>query len=702
MKPRGIMTACRLLSKASMPWLLALWCSFPECLSAQTPRWRWSNPAPHGANVQGMAYEMGLTVQIGERGQIYTSEDLAFWEPRASGTTNALRAATFLGSRLLVTGENGTVLYADSLEDFQLVSLGTGNWLEGVAASGTLAVAVGDNAAVYSSSDGAAWTAEAIPGVTNWLRSVAYGGNNFVAVGEGGLIATRGNNPTWTVQANGQPFHFNQVRYIGSQFFAVADNGTCWAGSVNLRTWTPVSPAPGATNPLHALAGTNDSLLVAGQNEVRLQENGGAWMNQITATTNFPAPAWTYYSASYQGSLYFLAGRSGMMVEGFKTNAGPTLWVTRTDPIRQWLWDVARTENFYAAAGDYGTILTSEDGVNWNLELVPDAVTNRVFLGIGGSSNGLVAAGNKGALVFSPNLITNIVSTNLAGTNWIVVTNPVSTVGVVWNAVTAPTTNDLHGVARQGGQWIVCGAGGTILTSADGTNWAAQTAPTGAYLSSVAAFPGGWVATGDRGVALTSTNGTNWITQTTGTTNWLYRVRWLNGRLVAVGENGTILTGTNGADWAAQASGSARWLNAVEHVGGNYYAAGNQGTVLISSNAAQWNSIGTLTQKSLYGAASDGSQLVLAGLEGAVLRAQIVPRQTPVNFQRFSRAAGQNLISFAGKTDQRFTLQRGTNLVDWSNGVTLELLDRSGTLLFLEAADTNAPPVEFFRALLAP
>ena len=81
-------------------------------------RWRWCNPAPHGNNIKDMAYNynLGLAVQVAERGQIYTSADLDLWTVRDSGVTNALRGVTFLGNRLIVAGENGLILYADSVD----------------------------------------------------------------------------------------------------------------------------------------------------------------------------------------------------------------------------------------------------------------------------------------------------------------------------------------------------------------------------------------------------------------------------------------------------------------------------------------------------------------------------------------------------------------------------------------------------------
>src|SRR5436189_3657773 len=84
---------------------------------------------------------------------LYTSDDLSTWLPRDSGVTNALRAVTFFGPRIVITGESGLVLYADSPAVFKPGTLDapTADWLEAVAASPQTVVAVGDNGAVYTS-----------------------------------------------------------------------------------------------------------------------------------------------------------------------------------------------------------------------------------------------------------------------------------------------------------------------------------------------------------------------------------------------------------------------------------------------------------------------------------------------------------------------------------------------------------------------
>jgi len=77
------------------------------------------------------------------------------------------------------------------------------------------------------------------------------------------------------------------------------------------------------------------------------------------------------------------------------------------------------------------------------------------------------------------------------------------------------------------------GAGGTILTSTDGTTWTLQTS--GTPLNGVTYGGGKFAAVGNSGTILTSTDGTTWTAQTSGTTNQLNGVTYGNGRFVAVG-----------------------------------------------------------------------------------------------------------------------------------------------------------------------
>jgi hypothetical protein len=636
------------------------------------PHWRWSNPSPHGANIVDQAANEALTVQVGERGQIYLSDDWMVWSPRDTGTSVALRGATFFNGRLVVTGEAGTVLFADNPYDFHAFALGTPDWLEGVAASSNLIVAVGDNAAIYTSTNAVNWRRVENLGFTRWLRGVAYGGNSFVAVGENGLIATSSGGNNWQTRPALTTNHLNRVAWMGDHFLAVGDGGVMLTSS-NGGSWSLVTS--GTANTLFGAGGTQDSHVADGDREVRLSESGGAWLSQLAGTPGAPAPEWLYYSALYHSNYYQLSGRTGMNVEGVRTN-GDVEWHPATDSVRTWLWSVIRTPTHYLAVGDYGTILSSPNGVDWDWELVPPAVTNGVLLGVGGSSHLLLAVGAQGTILWGTNVF-------------------------LWNELSPkPTENDLQGVCYDGSHFIVSGGNGTVLTSRDGTNWTSRSTATSAFLMSVAAFPGGLAAVGADGVILTSSDhGSNWVSQVSGTTNWLSQVRWLKDRLVAVGQNGCVLASADGAHWQATPAGTTAWLNAVDFFEDTWFVVGNQGTVLGSPDATNWFNFGTLTKKSLYGVCIDNGQLITVGSEGVILRSPLISDPTPIHIAGFSRASGMNVFLFTGATDQQFRLQSSDDLTTWTNGALLEFLDSSGTVLFVEDTGTEAPAKRFYRAL---
>jgi hypothetical protein len=694
--------------------LLLLLGSAGSALSVDYPlRWRWSNPRPHGGNIVDMLYipGLGVTVQVAELGQIFSSADLSFWVARESGTTNDLRAVGFLAPyrRILVTGANGTVLYADNPAEFSpgiLTTGATSDWLESVTTSPSLAVAVGDNGAIYTSTNGVHWKKQN-SGTTQWLRSVTWGNGTFVAVGENGKLFTSVNGTNWVSHTSGTAEHLNRVTYASSRFTAVAEGGDCRFSTNSGVTWYP--EATGAALDLFGTVSWGGTRLVAGDQEVRSQTGTSPWINELARPFGAPT-AWTYYMAVRTTEFFLLAGRTGLMEEGYTTNS--TLhWVPADESLRNWMWDVVYLSGLYVTVGDRATVLTSGNGASWRLEVVPPALTNSIFLGVGGTTNMLVAVGNAGSLMLSPNVTTNYWQTNVVGTNLIVSNTTGSAFGVLWYALPKVTTNDLQGVGANSNLFVASGANGTVVTSPDATNWTQRATPTTKFLSGVTSWPGGWVAVGDDGAVITSPNGLNWSPVAHFTTNWLYRVRYVGEKLLAVGQNGSIYTSSNGTSWTRLNSGTTKWLNDVTFVDNTWFAVGSSGTVLSSTNSTDWISRGTLTRKNLYGATTDSAQLITVGLEGVILRTQLIPDPTPIQILSYDRLTtsgpqgilAQNIYLFGGRPDQRFTLDHSsaldTNL--WITGPQLEFFDGSGTLFYLETiTSTNPLPHEYYRAPL--
>ncbi len=676
--------------------------------------WRWSHPQPHGNNLADLIHRNGAYVHVTDHGGVYVSTNRVLWQRREIGTRKDLRAAVFFGDRIVVTGEEGAAYWSDDRVRFEpaIVDPATEDWLEGVAANGSVAVAVGDRGAIYRSADGKSWDRVADGLFPEWLSGVAHGAGLFVAVGEGGVILSSPDGITWTRRRSGVASDLSRVVFGDGRFLAVGGNGVVLS-STNGTVWLP-DPSPGASGELNTAVLAPGERLVAGDLTVALRRPPGSWEDQISpAISPVPAPEWNYAASTWDGSRYLVGGRTGVLVESYRTNMPPfeneTFWIRQDDSPRNWLWDVARVGGAYLAVGDQATILSSLSGAEWGLESVPESVEGRVLYGVGGSPDWGWAVGEGGSMLRSRGGFTNVVVTNqvVVGTitNSVLSTNQVSLMGLVWEVLEpSPTTNTLQGVAWDGTRFVVVGGGGTILSSADGTNWTRATAAGGEFLSSVAASDGRWVATGARGAIYVSADGTSWNQRESGTTNWVYRVTRTGPEWLAVGERGLLLASADGENWAPRTSGTTSWLTGIRTMGDVVYLCGTQGTVLRSTNRVDWTPVPTLTGKALNGIASRGSQLIVAGAEGVVLRAIAEPSLAPVNIMGYRQfpdgdgPAGVEVLSFDGILEQKFRWESGDSLTEWELEAELEL-DADGMVV---SGRPTVGPRRFHRTATLP
>jgi len=595
-----------------------------------------------------------------------------------------------------------------------------------VAANGSRAVAVGDNGAIYTSTNGLVW-ARTASGTFEWLRGVAASSNAYVAVGENGMVLRSTTGTSWTPVSAFTGQHLNRVRYVGkgtnARFVAVGDGGVAFWSATGNSGWASLNS--GTTNDLLDVAENDLGLLLVGDGEMRFQAAGtGTWSNQVTDVATNPPPAWVYLSAASAGTnRFWVAGRTGLLYEGVSTNGvGELTWTPLPDSSHAWLWDLTVIDGCYVAVGDLASILTSLDGIVWAREVVPPVVTNSVLLGVGGDTNRLFAVGDAGTLLVSHAGWTNVTLTNVVGTNVTLTNTTVNTLGLFWTNRPPFTSEDLQGVGCDGTRYVVSGGQGGVFTSGDGTNWVQRSTPTTNFLSGITPHPGGWIASGAAGTLLRSdASATAWSLVSLGTTNWLYRVRHVGGQLVTVGQNGTLYSSPDGTNWTARATGTSQWLNDATFVDGTWYVVGMQGLLLSSTNLVQWTRQRIPTIKSLFAAGTSEGQLLLAGVEGVILRQMAVPRTSPVNLLDYSRTVATvtvgsstntvletnayELFLFGGWPDQRFQFETSTNGLtgSWTNLVSLEMYDPSGTLYLIRTRDlTNTPSQEFYRTRLVP
>ncbi len=194
------------------------------------------------------------------------------------------------------------------------------------------------------------------------------------------------------------------------------------------------------------------------------------------------------------------------------------------------------------------------------------------------------------------------------GAGGVVISNaPASTAAWAGGQISAANGKTLYAMAGNGAGFLVAvGAGGTIITSSDGTTWADHTfsfAPgaqkdlysvTYGYDTTNAAYR--FVAVGAAGTVLWSSDGVTWndVTSASATTANLkgvtvggYDATTGYALFTAVGESGTVITSLTGLTWASQATTSnipaTSNLNSVVFYGTRrFMAAASDGNIYYS------------------------------------------------------------------------------------------------------------------------
>ena len=313
------------------------------CLAmAEEGPWRWSNPQPHGNSIRAIAKGDDFSIEVGDNGSIHTSQNMVQWFPRASGVELPLRAAVFFKEQAIVAGDDGTLLYSESEEQFEpgvLDKPASGNF-RALAASGQLIVAGGDDGMLYTSTDGRKWRRRTFK-YSNHIHALIWTGNYFVAV--------------------------NALAYVNKRLWTVGDDGGVLLSYNEGVSWLAASA--GTDKNLNAVTGTASEVIVAGENVVRkgVLDFFMYWVDLLDndeGANPSPPPDWTYYCAIELDDKFLLGGRTGMLVDSVRDEEDDEYlyWFTGDDSVRNWLWDINRVGDLMVAVGAHATMLTSRAG----------------------------------------------------------------------------------------------------------------------------------------------------------------------------------------------------------------------------------------------------------------------------------------------------------------------------------------------------
>ena len=236
----------------------------------------WTSISPvtsntlNGASYGGGAYKLG-----GDAGVVLTSSDAVAWNARSSGTSNNLHAVAHNPSGMSVAvGAAGTIIYSRDSTAWaaanysgtaptgHLYAVTHSSFNVGSNTAGTW-VAVGAGGTMLQSADGVNWKT-VNSGITVDLRGIASGitkaatptspgsVTTFVAVGASGTLFSSTDGVAWTPQAVPVAgINLNAVTY-GTQFIAAGAGGNIFH-STDGTLWTSAVVTPGLTNDLFAV-----------------------------------------------------------------------------------------------------------------------------------------------------------------------------------------------------------------------------------------------------------------------------------------------------------------------------------------------------------------------------------------------------------------------------------------------------------------
>ncbi len=512
---------------------------------------------------------------------ILTSSDGSSWTVRYSDTAD-LTHINWNGSQWVAVGWNGAILTSNNGINWTAQNSGYTGWIKHISWNGSQWVAVSYRY-ILTSSDGIDWDIQD-SGIDNMLNRICWNGSQWVVVGDCSTILTSSNGSIWTKQQSVISEHIEDIVWNGSQWVAATINGNIMTSNDGIN-WIKSTVIEGGINQ----ASGNGSQWVVVGGYYLTSSDGVFW-----AVPRSAIEVYELNRIKWNGSQWVAVGHNGTVV----TSDNGINWVKQNTGSTKWLRDLAWNGSQWVAVGDSGTILTSSNGTSW---IIQNAGTTQGLKRVIWNGSQWMAVGESGTIVTSSN-------------------------GNSWAVQNAGITDSLEDLVWNSGQWVAVGFNRSILTSDDGISWTKQNAGiTGPIMFTKIAWNGSqWLAIGGpQPTIVTSNNGISWTKQNISISGSLLDVAWNGSQWVAVGGSpANIVTSSDGINWTKQNAGitGINNLTKIAWNGSQWLAIGGSGTVLTSSDGTNWSIQNSGTNRGLITVDWNGSQWVVVGLNGVILQ----------------------------------------------------------------------------------
>jgi hypothetical protein len=319
-------------------------------------------------------------------------------------------------------------------------------------------------------------------------------------------------------------------------------------------------------------------------------------------------------SISWNGARYVSVGDYGLIMN----STDGTNWNTVSFDTNFNFLDIVWTGNLFIAVGDAGLIATSTDGINW---IKQPTITNQRLSSIVWTGSFLTAVGTAGTVITSTNginwvLQTSITNNNIRDVTWsgstLVAIDGgnayLSTDGVSWSIFALTGGVNPISITFVDSQYIASG-NNTIMTSVDGISWSIQVSNLSGTIYDFTWDGEKYIGVGIYGVIVTSPDGITWNEYPTtfqedalisSTNNTLKSVLYNNATLIAVGNAGHIVNSPDGISWMSLSSAETTLpLNSIAKSTNGYVIAGYL-NILSSTDGVSWSKVASPINNAIY------------------------------------------------------------------------------------------------------
>ncbi len=530
----------------------------------------------------------------------------------------------------------------------------TGNFAgRGIAYGNGAYVAIFQDGNMYRSTDADSWTKVTDPSLpAGDFRGISFGAGVFVLVGYDGLIASSTDGISWTQRTSSTTNHLNTVEFLNGSFYAVGYNRTIRQSADGI-TWNSitVNAGIGASTDYFNSISYGNGVYVFG---ARTSGHSGVLIyRSTTATSN----SWSFQNVVF-GSLnrvQYLGNRFYIFMSNTHvyTSTDGSSWTNSTASMPVTLpnlnvqtvgspnqtfhgiydgtkWYLFGSSQYH---GGYGSIYSSNDGINFTLEprtiyIVAQGaayINGKYFMygneGLVGSDDGVNYRYYGGSFYG--------LATNGSGT-W-AAASPLGTMGVIfsspdfetWTSQTTSYFNELYAITWDGSRFVA-GGRNIVAESADGSSWSSLSTPPfgvgsiihdGTRYVAAAYDPTTW-----EGTIQYSADGINWTAANT-VDNYYFKIRRVNGQYFAIGYDnaswlGVIMHSTDGLTWndvTPSIGFDVAYYSDVTYDGTRYHFSGSDYdnyefftvSTTTPANSASYGNVGRIT--SAPGATTLGS-----------------------------------------------------------------------------------------------